>query len=94
MRIEKRTMGWIQKPSAYQHAQQQAAKRRAQAQAYLDQQAQLSATIFSVKDDAAARFTELVMRSTIERITREGQQKLDKAMPTDLLDKLKTDISA
>ena len=94
MRIEKRTMGWIQKPSAYQHAQQQAAKRRAQAQAYLEQQSLLSATIFSVKDDAAARFTELVMRSTIDRITREGRQKVETALPADLLDKLKIDTTA
>ena len=79
MRIEKRTMGWLPKPSAFQHAQQQAAKRRAHAQDYLSRQASLSTAIFAAKDNAATKLTELVMKSTVERITREGEARLEKA---------------
>jgi hypothetical protein len=53
MQIMKRTMGWIQKPSAYNYSQQQNAKRKALAQDFMNQQSALSGTLFSVADNAS-----------------------------------------
>lgn len=94
MRIEKRTMGWLPKASAYDHARQQAEKRRAIAQDYLSQQSTLSSTIFTAKDSAASQMTELVFKSVLQRLGDEAQAKLQKSLPTDLVDNLKADIDS
>lgn len=92
MQIVKRTMGWIQKPSAYQYNQQLTAKRRALAKTYLNQQNALSNTIFSIKDASAHDFTALVLKSVVNRVSAEAQKRLENSLPDDLLTKVKSEI--
>lgn len=92
MQIEKRTMGWIQKPSAYQYNQQLNAKRRAHAQDYLNQQATLSSAIFSAKDTFNHDLTALILQSVVKRVSSEAQEKASNALPDDLLTQLESQI--
>jgi hypothetical protein len=92
MRIEKRTMGWIQKPSAYQYNQQLNAKRRAHAQSYLNQQNALATSIFAAKDTFNHDLTALILQSTVQRIGREAEARAKAAIPEDLLAQLKSKL--
>lgn len=92
MRIEKRSMGWIQKPSAYQYSQQLSAKRREHAQAYLNQQNAFATSIFSVKDTFNHDMTALILQSVAQRISTEGQARAQEALPDELFDQLKSKL--
>ena len=83
MRIEMRTMGWIQKPSAYQYNQQLNAKRKALAQTYLDQQSTLATAIFTAQDNLSAGTVENTYKSLIQ----QAQAKA-KAQATSLSDSI------
>lgn len=92
MRIEKRTMGWIQKPSAYQYNQQLNAKRREHAQSYLNQQNALASSIFSAKDTFSHDLTALILQATVQRIGKEAETRAKDALPDDLLSQLKAKL--
>jgi hypothetical protein len=80
MQIQKRTMGWIQKPSAYQYNQQLNQKRRAMAQNYLNQQTLLSSSIFGAKDNLSYSMTELTLKAVTNRLKAEAEAKIQKGL--------------
>lgn len=92
MQIEKRTMGWIQKPSAYDYNQQINDKRREQAQAYLNEQTALSSAIFSTTDTFSHDMTALVLQNVVSRVTSQAEEKVATAVPDDLLTQLSSQI--
>lgn len=92
MQIVKRTMGWIQKPSAWQYQQSLNAKRKAQAQTYLNQTSALSTSIFSVTDTFSHDMTALVLQNVVKRVSSEAQEKAKEALPEDLLSSLSASL--
>lgn len=87
-------MGWIQKPSAYHYSQQLNAKRREQAQSYLNQQVALAGSIFATKDAFSHDLTALVLKSVVQRVNKEAQAKAREAVPDDLLSDLAKKLDA
>jgi hypothetical protein len=77
MRIEKRSMGWIQKPSAYQYNQQLNARRRAMAQGHLQSQSLLSGAIFSAQDSFSQGITEITLKAVIAKVQASAKSKID-----------------
>lgn len=92
MRIEKRSMGWIQKPSAYQYSQQLRAKRRAMAQSYLDTQASLSIAIFTAQDSMSKGLVEIAFKGVIARVQEQAKAQLESV--TSLTNSLTADANA
>ena len=92
MQIVKRTMGWIQKPSAWQYQQSLNAKRRAQAQVHLNQQSVLAGAIFTTKDTFSHDMTALVLKSVVNRVTTEAEERAKSALPDDLLSQLSSKL--
>jgi hypothetical protein len=92
MRIEKRSMGWIQKPSAYQYQQNLNAKRKAVAKSYMNQTSLLATTIFTAKDNASHDMVALILKATINRVTSDAAKRLESALPEDLAAKIKGKI--
>ena len=90
MQIQKRTMGWIQKPSAYQYSQQLNEKRRAQAQAYLDEQSALSSTIFANLDNLSYSLTENTLKALATKLQKEAEAKIQKGL--DEIDATRSDL--
>ena len=88
MRIEKRTMGWIQKPSAWEHQQSLNARRKAYARANLDQQSLLAGGLFGAQDTLSHDMTALVLKSVANRISKEAEARAKAALPDDLLSQL------
>ncbi len=88
MQIVKRTMGWIQKPSAWEYQQSLNARRKAQAQAYLNQQNALATSIFSAKDTFNHDLTALILQSVVQRISKEAEARAKEALPDELLKSL------
>lgn len=76
MIIQKRTMGWIQKPSAYNYNQQINAKRKALAQSFMDSQTALSTAIFTAQDTFSAGTVENTYKALIKKAQdkAKGQQ--------------------
>jgi hypothetical protein len=71
MQIEKRTMGWLPKPSTWEYQQALNAKRRAQAEAYIADQSALATGIFGAQDTASAGFVDLSIKAAIARLTNK-----------------------
>jgi hypothetical protein len=71
MQIAKKTMGWIQKPSAYQYSQQLNAKRKAMAQDFIDQQSSVATAIFTAQDSQTAGAVE----NTYTNLLAQAQEK-------------------
>ena len=83
MQIVKRTMGWIQKPSAYQYNQRLNAKRKAMAQSYIDQQSTLASAIFTAQSNQSAGTVE----NTYKNLITQAQEKA-KAQAASLSDSI------
>jgi hypothetical protein len=77
MQIQKRTMGWIQKPTAYQYSQQLNTKRRAQAQQHLRTQSLLSNAIFSAQDAMSQGMVEIAFKAVIAKVQAAARAKID-----------------
>jgi hypothetical protein len=77
MQIMKRTMGWIQKPSAYNYSQQQNAKRKALAQDFMNQQSALSGTLFSVADNASYSMVEQTLKAVAAKVQAAAKARID-----------------
>jgi hypothetical protein len=88
MKIVKRTMGWIQKPSTWQYQQSLNARRRAQAQVNLNQQSVLAGAIFATKNTTSDEKTALVLKSAVSRIAAAAEERVKSALSDDLLGKL------
>ena len=82
MQIVKRTMGWIQKPSAWEYQQSLNARRKAQAQNAL------ATSIFSAKDTFNHDLTALILQSVVQRISKEAEARAKEALPDELLKSL------
>jgi hypothetical protein len=92
MRIEKRTMGWIQKPSAWEYQESLNAKRKEQAQAHLDQQSTLAGAIFTATDTFSYDMTELALKAVVNRVTTEAEERAKAALPDELLSQLSSTL--
>ncbi len=77
MQIAKRTMGWIQKPSAYQYSQQLNAKRRALAQDFMNSQSTLSNAIFTAQDTMSEGMAEITLKAVIAKVQASAKAKID-----------------
>jgi hypothetical protein len=76
MRIEKRSMGWIQKPTAYKYSQQLNARRRASAQLHLRDQSLLAGSIFAAKDAMSQGMVEIAFKAVITRVQGSSEVKI------------------
>lgn len=88
MKIVKRTMGWINKPSAWEHQQSLNARRRAHARANLNQHSLLANGLFAAQDTFNHDMTALVLKSTVNRISSQAEARVKAALPDDLLNRL------
>jgi hypothetical protein len=68
MRIEKRTLGWLPRPSLYQEAVASRAKQRAIQQNYLDSNANLATTIANINTTQATETGNIIARIAKQRI--------------------------
>lgn len=73
MIIQKRSMNWLPKVSAFEQAQQQAERRRSAAQAYLSQQANLAGALMGTTSDSGAAAVKLAIDIAVKRITGRKQ---------------------
>lgn len=90
MIIQKRTMGWIQKPSAYQYSQQLNAKRKALAQDFMNQQSMLSGTLFSAADNASYSMVEQTLKQVAAKVQADAKAKIDAGLAE--IDRAQKDI--
>jgi hypothetical protein len=77
MIIQKRTMGWIQKPSAYQYSQQLNAKRHALAQSHMDTQSLLSSAIFTAQDTFSHDMVANTLKAVAAKVSADAKAKID-----------------
>lgn len=68
MRIEKRTLGWLPRPSLYQEAVASRAKQREIQQNYLDSYSNLASTIASINTNQATETGNIIARIAKQRI--------------------------
>lgn len=92
MIIQKRTMGWIQKPTAYNYSQQQNAKRKAQAQSFMNQQAVLSGALFSAQDNMTYGMTEITLKAVVAKVQASAKAKIDAGLAQ--IDEKRAELSA
>jgi len=80
MRIEKRTMNWLPRPSLYNEAEAARLKRRSNAQETISQSANLNATLISTANtENTGESINLTLRIAAERIQNTANEKLKKA---------------
>ncbi len=68
MQIQKRTMGWLPKPSLYNEQAAKAAKQRANHRAFLSNQSNLQSSVTDIMNTNAAETTNLVSKVALARI--------------------------
>jgi hypothetical protein len=68
MQIQKKSMYWFHKPSAWDYSQSLNAKRKAQAQSYIADQTNLANSLTSINASISASQTDLAIRVAIDRI--------------------------
>ena len=76
MRIEKRTMNWIPRQTTWQYQQSLNAKRKAQAQSFLDIQASLAAAIFTAQDNASVSGAELTLKAVLNKTQAKAEEQI------------------
>ena len=70
MLIQKRTMNWLPKLSAFDHAQQQTARRQAMTKSFIAQQQQNNAALLgSFNITSSQSKVELIINQAVQRIT-------------------------
>ena len=69
MQIQKRTMNWLPKLSAFDHAQQQVARRRAMTKSFIAQQTNTAALLGAVGTTSSQSKVELIINQAVQRIT-------------------------
>ena len=85
-------MGWLPKPSAYQYSQQLNAKRREQAQSYLNEQTVLSSAIFTAQGDLSYGMTEIALKAVASKLQTEAKAKIDAGIAQ--IDEKRTELAA
>lgn len=68
MRIEKRSMNWLPRPSLYNEAEAARLKRKASARAYLEQQSQNASVFNSLNTSSAGGVVDLTMSIAVARV--------------------------
>ena len=68
MRIEKRSMNWIQKPSLYEQAETARLKRKAYSQATLNNSQALHSSFISTGTSSSSNAVNLTMSIAVERV--------------------------
>lgn len=68
MRIEKRTMNWLPKPSLYQEQAAKQAKRRAANQAFMSNQSGLANAIGNIMSANSQEQSNIVSRIAMDRL--------------------------
>lgn len=68
MRIEKRTLNWLPKPSLYQEQASSRAKQRATHQDFISTSSSLSTSVGNILTNNTAEQTNLVSRVALERM--------------------------
>jgi hypothetical protein len=72
MIIEKRSMNWLPKASAFDYAQQQQKRRRNMAQTFLAQQQNTASLLGSVGTTSSKSMVEQTINNAVERIRAGG----------------------
>ncbi|RYE07596.1 MAG: hypothetical protein EOP22_17090 [Hyphomicrobiales bacterium] len=68
MQIQKRTLGWLPKPSLYNEQAAKAAKQRASHKAFLGSQSNLQGSVSDIMNTKAVETTNLVSKVALARI--------------------------
>lgn len=77
MRIEKRTMNWLPRPSLYNEAEAARLKRKINAQSSIEQQSRNAGMLTSLNTSAAANAVDLTMSIAVARV-RAGVNTMPK----------------
>lgn len=72
MRIEKRSMNWLPRPSAYDQVRQQNARRREANQSFIDSQQSLVNTIGNIMTSYNTGIAELAASATLARVKKSA----------------------
>jgi len=76
MQITKRTMNWLPRASLYNEAEAARLKRKANAQAYLEQQSSNASAFTSLNTASAGSAVELTMSIAIARVRSGAKPKV------------------
>ena len=72
MQIEKRSLNWLPKASAWDLAESQREKRKAVSQAYIDETISIASAFQSNRDDLSAGMAELTAKIAAARISKSA----------------------
>jgi hypothetical protein len=72
MIIQKRSMNWLPKPSAFDYAQQQVARRRNMTKTFLAQQQNTASLLGSVGTTSSKSVVEMTINNAVARIRAGG----------------------
>jgi hypothetical protein len=79
MRIEKRTMGWLPKPSTWDYQQRIANWQRARAKTYLAETGATASAFAAVRQNLASGQADLAAKAALARVTgKTGARITDK----------------
>ena len=71
MRIEKRTMGWLPKPSTWDYQQRIANWQRARAKAYIAETSATASAFAAVRDNRSSGQAQLAAKAALGRVTNK-----------------------
>jgi hypothetical protein len=72
MRIEKRTLGWLPKPSLYNEMAAKRAKQKANHQAFISSTSSLTSTVSSIMTNKTVEMTNIVATAALARINKKA----------------------
>ena len=72
MRIEKRTMNWLPKPSLYQEAAAKRAKQKAAHQEFINNTSSLASTVANINTTFVQETTNIVANAALARIGKKA----------------------
>jgi hypothetical protein len=70
MQIQKRTMNWLPRPSAYDEMVSRRAKRKAEAEEFIDRQSTLAGVFSGAQTDAVTQMGDLVSQIAQARLSK------------------------
>ena len=69
-------MNWIPRQTTWQYQQSLNAKRKAQAQSFLDIRASLAAAIFTAQDNASVSGAELTLKAVLNKTQAKAEEQI------------------
>jgi hypothetical protein len=72
MQVEKRTMNWFPKESAWDRAEAQRAKRQANSQSYLANNEALASAFQTTRDDLTYGMAEITAKAAAARVSKKA----------------------